>query len=78
MSKKINHLIIGIALDVFDYIGFGMIPFLADIVDMIGLVYFWRILGPSSLIAAVEFIPLLDGLPMFTALGAYSYLRGRK
>jgi len=71
-----RHIIVGLLLDIFDWLGMGLIPVLADIVDLIGVAYFYRVLGPVSLAGLIELVPMLDTLPTFTAMGAYAYMTG--
>jgi hypothetical protein len=71
---------VGIALDIIDYLGIGLLPILGDLIDLAGIVYFWQVekLKYYSLIGAVEFIPLADILPTFTFLGILAGTRKGK
>jgi hypothetical protein len=72
----LQHLVVGALLDLVDYLAVGLVPILGDIVDLIGVAYFWRVLGPVSLAGLLEAVPGMDVLPTFTALGAYAYMTG--
>lgn len=72
---KIAPIAAGLLLDVFDWLLVGAVPVLGDVVDLIGIAYFWKHLGPMALVGLLELVPLLDGLPTFTALGVLTYLR---
>ncbi len=74
MKTGIQPLIIGAFLDVLDYILIGSIPIIGDIVDLIGVAYFWRVLGPFSLAGLIELMPAFDILPTYTFLGILAYL----
>ncbi|MEM1949381.1 MAG: hypothetical protein QXY50_02815 [Candidatus Caldarchaeum sp.] len=76
MAKTIQPVVVGVLLDLLDWIGVGLIPLLADIADLVGVAYFYRLLGPAALAGLLELVPLLDTLPTFTALGIYTYMRG--
>jgi hypothetical protein len=71
-----QHIVVGALLDLVDYLAVGLAPILGDIVDLIGVAYFWRVLGPVSLSGLLEVVPGMDVLPTFTALGAYAYMTG--
>lgn len=68
-----RYTLIGFVLDVFDWIGIGMIPVVADIVD-IGAAIFWtvKLKNPLGLVAGIELIPLVDILPTNIAIGYYA------
>ncbi|MEM1944083.1 MAG: hypothetical protein QXJ55_08105 [Candidatus Caldarchaeum sp.] len=72
---KLAPIVAGVLLDLFDWLLIGSVPVLGDAVDLIGVAYFWRQLGPAALAGLLELVPLLDGLPTFTALGVLTYLR---
>jgi hypothetical protein len=64
-----KHAAIGLALDVFDWAGIGMIPGLGDIVD-VGAALFWMSkLGPLGLTELLEVVPGADILPTNMVLG---------
>jgi len=73
MVRSFQPVIVGAFLDILDYLLVGFIPILGDIVDLIGVAYFWRALGPVSLAGLVELLPGLDILPTYTALGVLAY-----
>ena len=60
---------IGLALDMFDWLGIGMIPGLGDIVDVAATFFWMSKLGPLGLIEAIECIPGVDLLPTNVILG---------
>lgn len=68
-------LLMGIALDAFDWFVVGFIPILGDVVDVAGIAIFYRYVGVTALGGAVELIPLADVLPTFTALGLYASIK---
>jgi len=72
---RVFYTLIGLALDVFDWVGFGMIPVICDIVDLAATVLWLKVLGPVGLAAAVELIPAADILPTNIALGIYADYR---
>jgi len=71
-----RHVVVGLLLDSVDWLGFGAIPVIGDIIDLVGVAYFWRVLGPIALAGLIELIPVADILPTYTALGVYAYMRG--
>jgi hypothetical protein len=75
----LKNTIIGLALDVFDWLVVGSIPILGDIVDLAATAYWLKVLGPIGFAAAVELIPVADILPTNIALGIYADQKaGRK
>ena len=74
---RIKHLLVGFMLDLPDFLGFGLIPVVGDIIDILGIAYFYRVLGPTALAAALELIPGFDILPSYTALGLYATIKRR-
>lgn len=72
------HITVGIALDVIDFLGIGLIPIVGDVVDGLGALYFYRFAGIVGLVGLVEVIPLFDILPTFTALGIYVAIREKR
>ena len=62
-------LAIGIALDVFDWLGVGLVPILGDVVDVAGTLYFAKVIGPIGFGGFLEIIPLADILPIFSLFG---------
>lgn len=75
-------LVFAIVLDLLDYVG-GWLPVVGDVLDLFGVVMLLVLLrNPVALVAAAEFIPLVDFLPMFTvavvASRGYSRLIGGK
>jgi hypothetical protein len=74
----IKHTIVGLILDIPDWLGFGLIPIVGDLLDIIGTIYFTKVLGPIGIAGAIELIPLADVLPTFTCLGLYADMKGEK
>ena len=74
----IKHTLVGLALDAVDWLGLGLIPILADAIDLVGTVYFTKVVGLAGLAGLIELIPLADVLPTYTALGIYADLKARK
>ena len=72
------HIAVGVAFDVIDFLGIGLIPILGDVVDVIGALYFYRFVGVLGLAGLVEIIPLFDILPTFTALGIYAAIKEKR
>jgi len=70
-----KHTLIGLLLDIPDWLAIGSIPIIADILDIIGTVYFTKVLGPAGISGVIELIPLADLLPTFTALGLYADMK---
>jgi len=64
--------LIGVLLDLFDYMVLGFLPIVGDLVDGVAALYWLKVLGPLGLIAAVELIPLADVLPTNIVLGLYA------
>ena len=75
MIERWLPLLIGMALDLFDYFVVGFIPIIGDIIDIFGMVIFYKYIGIVALAGAVELIPLADILPTFSALGLYASLK---
>ena len=75
-----KNTIIGLLLDIPDFLGFGMIPILGDIIDVLGIIYFTKVLGVGGVMGALELVPGLDELPIFTFLGVYAdfFKKGEK
>ena len=59
-------LLVAIVLDVLDWAVIGSIPIYGDVFDLIGMGILFRLLGPLGLIGAIELVPVVDVLPMFT------------
>lgn len=64
-----KYIVIGLLLDIFDWIGFGLIPGLADIVDVGAAFLFYRKIGVAGLASMVELVPGFDLLPTNIVLG---------
>lgn len=61
-------LIIAVFLDLIDYGLVGLIPFIGDFIDIIGIVLLFPFIGFYALLGVVEFVPFVgDILPSFTA-----------
>ncbi|MEM4301545.1 MAG: hypothetical protein QXQ70_03125 [Candidatus Caldarchaeum sp.] len=78
MVKKIgvSAILVGGVLDILDWLGAGMVPVIGDVIDLVGIAYFWRLLGPMALVGLIELVPVLDIAPTWTALGFLAYMRG--
>jgi len=74
---KLTPVLVGVLLDLLDWLGWGMIPLLCDIVDALGIYYYWKVekLDVVAALGAVELFPGLDVLPTFTALGSTRRLK---
>ena len=67
-----KYTMIGLAFDVFDWIGIGFMPILADVVDVAATVFwFTQRAGVVSLGSLIEVIPVADVLPTNIAIGYY-------
>jgi hypothetical protein len=75
---QIKYTLIGFALDLFDWIGIGMIPIIGDVVDAAATIFWYKVVGPIGLTSAIEIIPGLDILPTNIAIGLYADYRGAK
>jgi len=64
-------LIIGISLDLLDFT-IGWIPFLGDIFDILGAIYFYTQIKYVAIIGLIELIPFMDFVPFWTGLGFYA------
>jgi hypothetical protein len=49
-----------------------MIPLVGDIVDVLGALFWYTRVGVVGLGAAIEVVPLVDILPVNTAIGYYA------
>lgn len=58
-------LVIAIGLDIADFFG-GWIPIVGDVLDVVGVGILLFLIGSAALLGALELIPLVDFLPMFT------------
>ena len=67
-SKFYLALVIAGILDLVDYGLVGLIPVAGDVLDIIGIVLLYPLIGKYALIGAVEFVPIVgDLLPTFIA-----------
>lgn len=73
---KIRHTLVGIVLDGLDYLALGLLPVMGDIIDVIGAIYFFKVLGPIGLVSAVELMPMADVLPTNIFLGLWADHKG--
>ena len=69
--------LVGLLLDVFDWVAVGMIPGAGDIIDVIGAIWWYKQLGVEGVAAAIELIPGLDILPTNLVLGLLADHRRR-
>ena len=67
-----KYTLVGFCLDFFDWIGLGMIPILADIIDVAAALFWYKITGALGLVTLVELVPLADFLPTNIAIGLYA------
>ena len=67
-----RHTLVGLALDIIDWVLIGFIPGLGDVVDALGAIYFYKQLGIVGALPIVEVIPGFDILPTNTAMGIYA------
>lgn len=72
------HIAVGVAFDVIDFLGLGLIPILGDALDVVAALYFYKFLGIVGLVGLVELIPLADILPTWTALGIYAAIKEKR
>ena len=77
--QKLRPILAGFFLDLVDWLALGLAPFLGDLIDLLGIVYFAKVEGLDykALLGGVEFIPAVDILPTFTALGLYASSKQR-
>lgn len=67
-----KYTVIGTAFDLFDWIGIGMIPILADVVDIFATIFwFTQGAGPIAAGSLIEVLPVADALPTNIAIGLY-------
>lgn len=72
------YTIIGIALDLFDWVVIGSIPVVGDVVDALATLFWLTRLGFLGLIAGIELIPVVDVLPTNIALGYLADQKGKQ
>lgn len=77
---KYKYLIIGLLLDVFDWLIVGALPIIGDVVDFLGSFYWYTKLGPIGFAGLVELIPggVTDMLPTNIVLGYLADKHGGK
>jgi hypothetical protein len=69
---KLHHTLVGLLLDILDWLGLGIIPGIGGLIDIAGTAYFLKVLGPVGATSALEFVPFIDVLPVNIALGLYA------
>ena len=69
---KLHHTLVGLLLDVLDWLGLGLIPGIGGLIDTAGTAYFLKVLGPVGAASALELVPFADMLPVNIALGLYA------
>ena len=72
---KFRYVLIGLAFDIVDWIGIGLIPILFDILDILTMFFWYKQLGTIGLADVVELIPGADVLPTNVVLG---YLKDKE
>ena len=70
-----RHTLVGLLLDVVDWLVVGLVPFLDAIIDLFGAWYFYRILGPAGLASLLELFPMADIFPTNLMLGILADMR---
>jgi hypothetical protein len=69
---KIHHTLVGLLLDILDWLGLGIIPGIGGLIDTVGTAYFLKVLGPVGAASALELAPFADVLPVNIALGLHA------
>jgi len=69
---KIHHTLVGLLLDILDWLGLGIIPGIGGLIDTAGTAYFLKVLGPIGAASALELVPFADVLPVNITLGLYA------
>lgn len=69
---------VGFLFDLADWLCIGLIPGIGELLDVIAIIVWWRILGPVALIDAIELIPAVDLLPTNVAFGVYADSNGKE
>lgn len=64
VKNFIIALFLAFILDVADLFG-GFIPIAGDILDVVGILLLYPLIGVYALLASAEFIPMVDLLPTF-------------
>ena len=54
--------IIALLLDLTDYMVIGIIPFAGDLLDIVGIILLFPLIGWYALIPVVEFVPIIGDL----------------
>jgi len=70
--------VVSALLDVFDYVGVGLLPVVGDVVDIMGACLLFYLMGPVGLASLVELIPFLDVVPTYLAITLLAYLKARR
>ena len=72
------HIAVGVAFDIIDFLGIGLIPIVGDVIDVAAALYFYKFVGVVGLAGLVELIPFVDILPTFTAIGIYAAIKEKR
>ena len=73
-----KYTLVGIVADATDFI-VGWVPILGDAFDIMMIIFwYWILKSPVALVGAVELIPLVDVLPVHTAIGLYADMKVKK
>jgi hypothetical protein len=59
-----KNFFLGLLFDLIDWVGFGFIPFVADILDVLAALYWYRKIGALGALPAIEILPFADILPV--------------
>lgn len=78
MMRRWRYILIGFLFDLPDFLGFGLIPGLGDVFDLIGVAYFYSIIGKESLLGLIEIFLAADVIPTFTLLGIYATFQDKR
>jgi len=74
-TKFYLAMFIALMMDGFDFI-VGWIPLAGDIIDVIGIVFLFPLIGKYALVGGAEFVPFLDFLPFFSFAVVMWKIRG--
>lgn len=69
---------VAIVADLLDYTAVGALPVIGDALDAVTIPILYALVGKSSILGAVEFVPFLDLFPAYTVAVVWAYYKARK
>ena len=63
--KYVLALVLAALLDIADYVAFAWLPFVGDLLDIVGVLLLAPLIGKYALLPLIELFPAVDFIPTF-------------